>query len=67
MASGVSVKYKDSCGEMQNLRLTVVDDTNKKQGTMWIAAMQRVQYSTLNLNLNLLYVYVYLKTYIFFL
>jgi hypothetical protein len=41
LASGLAMKYKDSCGEMQLVKM-VVAGQNKRQGQCWVASMQKV-------------------------
>ncbi|XP_045180167.2 zinc finger FYVE domain-containing protein 21-like isoform X2 [Mercenaria mercenaria] len=40
LASGLAMKYKDSCGEMQLVKM-VVAGQNKRQGQCWVASMQK--------------------------
>lgn len=40
LASGMAMKYKDSCGEMQLVKMIVTGE-NKRQGQCWVASMQK--------------------------
>ncbi|XP_052767730.1 zinc finger FYVE domain-containing protein 21-like [Mya arenaria] len=41
VASGLAMKYRDSCGEQQLVKLVVPDGQARKQGQSWVASMQK--------------------------
>jgi len=63
------MKYRDSCGEQQILKLLVPDGAARKTGQAWIASMQKVCvcWTTLNAFVVVcsLCVELYTKAYIY--
>ena len=41
--SGISLRYKDSCGEMQSMEMQAPESSLRHQTLLWIAAMQKVR------------------------
>ena len=44
MATGVAIRHLDSSQEAQELKLLAAEGTAKRQGMLWVAAMQKVRF-----------------------
>ena len=48
VATGITIKFKDTEGQMQSVQLDAVENTNKRQSMSWVAALQKVMHPYLN-------------------
>lgn len=47
MAGGIAIKYKDTTGGVNVIKMMVDSGGNRKPGQIWIASMQKVRFSNI--------------------